>query len=127
MARVLIVEDDTDLAQLLARRLRTYGHIVLTAPSARLAMGVVGLDFAADVVVLDVKLPGMDGFALLDELRRHPELDNANLPAVFLSGIVSPENFERAASLGCAYLVKPFVSGELQGAILAALSETQAV
>ena len=123
MARILIVEDDADIAQLLARRLRSYGHVVSTAPSARLAMNVVGLDFPANVVVLDVNLPGMNGFDLLTELRRHPELDDPTLPAVFLSSSVDEENIARAHSLGCVYLTKPFVSGELQGAILAAVKE----
>ena len=121
MARILVVEDDADIAQLLARRLRTYGHTVLTAPSARLAMRSVGLDFPADVAILDVNLPGTNGFELLDQLRNHPELDSPNLPAVFLSASNNPANIERGTAMGCVYLVKPFVSGELQGAILKAI------
>lgn len=123
MARVLIVEDDADIAQLLARRLHSYGHDARMAPSARLALSIVGFDFPVEVVVLDVGLPGMNGFALLEELRRHPELDAPALPAVFLSGKTEPENFAQAKELGVAYLTKPFVSGELQGAILQALGQ----
>ncbi len=122
MARVLIVEDDGDIAALLARRLRTYGHVVSIAPSARMAISMVGIDFPIEVALLDVMLPGMNGFDLLEELRRHPELDNAALPAVFLSATNSPENQSRARELGATYLTKPFVSGELQGAILNALA-----
>lgn len=121
MARILVVEDDADIAQLLARRLRAYGHTVITAPSARLAISMVGIDFPPEVVLLDVNLPGMNGFDLLEVLRRHPELDNPQLPAVFLSGITSAENVSRGESMGCVYLTKPFVSGELQGAILQAI------
>lgn len=124
MARVLIVEDDADLAQLLARRLRSYGHNVAVAPSGRLAQSLVGLDFPVDVALVDVNLPGMDGFEVLAELRRHPELDNPSLPAVFLSGSTEPTNQERARDLGCTYLVKPFVSGQLQGALLQALARS---
>jgi len=126
VARVLIVEDDADLAQLVSRRLRDYGHNVAIAPSARLAMSVVGIDFPVDVVLLDVHLPGMDGFELLEELRRHPELDRPDLPAVFLSGSADPDNQERAQRLGCTFLNKPFVSGELQGALLQALGASGA-
>ena len=121
MARVLVVEDDADVAQLLARRLRSYGHVVQTAPSARLAMHAVGFDFPADVAVLDVNLPGTNGFDLLLQLRKHPELENETLPAVFLSGSTDPENIAQALEMGCVYLTKPFVSGELQGAILKAI------
>lgn len=125
MAHVLVVEDDADIGQLLARRLRTYGHDVLVAPSGRMALKLVGLDFQAEVVVLDVNLPGMNGFDLLEELRRHPELDDPHLPAVFLSGAISDENVARSKALGCAYLSKPFVSGELQGALVHALEAAQ--
>ncbi len=120
MASILIVEDDADVAQLLARRLRAYGHTATTAPSGRLALSMVGVDFVPDVVLLDVQLPGMDGFELLEQLRRHPELDSPKLPCVFLSGSGNPEYAERGRSMNATYLVKPFVSGELQGAILQA-------
>ena len=120
---MLIVEDDGDIASLLARRLRTYGHVVTVAPSARMAINMVGIDFPVDVALLDVMLPGMNGFDLLEELRRHPELDNAALPAVFLSATTSSENVARAQEMGATYLTKPFVSGELQGAILTALGQ----
>lgn len=125
MARVLVVEDDADIAQLLSRRLRGYGHDVLTAPSARMAISLVGLDFPADVVLLDVRLPGMDGFDLLEELRRHPELENPHLPAVFLSGTNTKDNIQRSKDMGATYLTKPFVSGELQGAIVHALNQAE--
>lgn len=123
VARILVVEDDADVAQLLTRRLRSYGHMVTSAPSARFAVNTVGIDFPIDVVVMDVNLPGMNGFDLLEELRRHPELNNPKLPCVFLSGVTDPENFARGRSLGATYLTKPFVSGELQGAILQAIND----
>ncbi len=122
MARVLVVEDDRDVAGLLARRLSSYGHRVTTAQSGRLALSAVGVDNPVDVAVIDFHLPGMDGFELLAELRRHPELDNAQLPAVILTADTSEEPIARSRAIGVACLSKPFVSGELQGAILAALS-----
>jgi CheY-like chemotaxis protein len=122
MARVLIVEDDSDTAQLLAQRVRAFGHTFLIAQSGPIALNEVGIDFPIDVALLDVHLHGMNGFDLLEQLRRHPELDNPRLPAVFLSGSKNPEHVERAKQMGAAYLVKPFVSGELQGALLVALN-----
>lgn len=121
MAKILVVEDDPDTQQLLARRLRSFGHQVTAAPSARLAMSVVGLDFPPDVVLLDVGLPGTNGFELLEQLRRHPELDNPYLPAVFLSGSTSPEHVAQGEAMGATYLFKPFVSSELHGAIANAM------
>jgi CheY-like chemotaxis protein len=122
VARILIVEDDRDVTQLLVSRLHGYGHVITTAPSGPIALKRVGFDFQIDIAVLDINLPGMDGFELLDELRRHPELDNPRLPAVFLSGSKEHEDQERAIAMRATYLPKPFVSGELQGAILVALN-----
>lgn len=126
MARILVVEDDADIAHLLGRRLQSYGHIVRIAPNGPLAIHSVGFDFEIDVVLLDVHLPGQLGFDVLEQLRRHPELDNPNLPAVFLSGSVDQEIEDRAHQMGCSFLRKPFVSGELQGAILKAAGLTPA-
>ena len=122
VARILIVEDDRDTTQLLSTRLHGYGHTIITAPSGPLALHEVGFEFQIDVALLDVNLPGMDGFELLESLRRHPELDNPRLPAIFLSGDKDPAIQERAHAMGAAFLPKPFVSGELQGAILVALN-----
>lgn len=127
MARVLVVEDDADTATLLSRRLSTYGHVVTVAQSAALALRSVGVDNPIDVALVDYHLPGMDGFELIVELRRHPELDDPFLPCVVLTGDTSAEPLVRAKAVGVACLVKPFVSGELQGAILAALSLSAAV
>ena len=124
MARVLIVEDDGDIARLLARRLRSYGHNVLVAPTGGMAMRLVGIDFPVEVVIMDINLPGDRGFEVLEQLRRHPELDNPGLPAVFLSGSSDPSDEERAHAMGATFLRKPFVSGELQGAILHATAAT---
>jgi CheY-like chemotaxis protein len=121
MARILIVENDRDTAQLLATRLHGYGHTVIGATSGPIALRQVGLDFPIDLALLDISLGGMDGFEVLEELRRHPELDNPHLPAVFLTGSKDAETHRRAATLGATLLHKPFVSGELQCAILVAL------
>jgi CheY-like chemotaxis protein len=121
VARILIVENDRDTAQLLAARLHGYGHVVIGAPSGPLALKQVGFDFPIDVALLDIDLGGMDGFEVLEELRRHPELDDPRLPAVFLTGSKELEVSERAHAAGATLLHKPFVSGQLQCAILKAL------
>jgi CheY-like chemotaxis protein len=126
MARVLVVEDDRDVLLLLERRLRSYGHLVVAAQSGRLALRAVGVDTPVDVAVVDFHLPGMDGVQLVRELRRHPELSDENLPAVILTGDNSSWPNDAAQSEGIACLSKPFVSGELQGAILNAMAAAQA-
>jgi CheY-like chemotaxis protein len=126
MARILIVEDDKDMSNLLSVRLRTYGHLTVAAPSGPLALREVGFDFPIDLALLDISLSGMDGFEVLDALRRHPEIDNPHLPAVFLSGRRKDEVAQQVHDAHATFLPKPFVSGELQCAILHALNDETA-
>ena len=106
MAKVLIVDDDPDILRLVEHRLRKGGHRVVAAPGGREALGVVEERGAPDVVVLDVTMPGMDGFETLRRLRSVDGL--SGLPAVFLSARVLPEDVEAGRAAGATYLTKPF-------------------
>src|SRR5882762_10074879 len=82
-SRVLIVDDDLDLLQALpqALRLRMDGLTVDTADSAAAALGQIGAqDY--DAIVTDIKMPGMDGFALLAEIRTH----RPDIPTLMITG-----------------------------------------
>lgn len=69
MARVLVVEDDQDIRDLVARRLQGAGHQVAPAASADEALAVVTERGAPELAVLDVGPPHVDGFELLARLR----------------------------------------------------------
>src|SRR5438477_12999020 len=88
MARILVVDDDPDLLTLVELQLRHHGHQVSTANGGEMALRYVDDHGAPDVAVLDVAMPGMNGFELLEALRGRPE--TAELPAIFLSARVSP-------------------------------------
>jgi CheY-like chemotaxis protein len=106
MSRVLVVDDDPNLRQLVTIRLQKAGHRVVAADSAAEALAVVQERGAPDVVVLDVTMPGMTGLELLPALR---DLDGcADLPGIFLSGRVQHEDVEAGRALGAIYLTKPF-------------------
>ena len=102
---VLLVEDNVDACSTLSAFLETEGHTVSAAHD-----GMAGLDAALqgdfDVLVCDIGLPGMDGFALIAELRRSA---TARQPyAIALSGYGQEEDRTRALDAGFdAYLVKP--------------------
>jgi len=119
MARVLVVEDDPDIRQLLDVRLRQQGHLVLTAGSAAEALALLAEKGAPELVVLDVLMPGASGLDLLVELRAQPAL--RSLPAIFLSGRVEPEDIAAGRALGATYLTKPVVLSALAQAIDRAL------
>lgn len=102
--RVLIVEDDESLRQIVSRHLRAQGYDVDEASSAEAAAGALEGGLRPDVVILDLNLPGDTGWDLL----RGPALAAAGSPPVIIASAttVSPK---RLAEYGVAgYLPKPF-------------------
>jgi two-component system CheB/CheR fusion protein len=103
--RILIVEDNRDAALSLARLQSHRGHTVHTAFSGPEAIAAAG-EFLPGVVLLDIGLPGMDGFEVARRLRAMPEL--AGVFLVALSGYDSTEDHSRAQAAGFdRYLAKP--------------------
>ena len=92
--RVLIVDDNNDAADSLARFFRHSGHETRVAYDGRDAIAAAG-EFSPDAVVLDLGLPGIDGFAVARELRRHPVMRGAAFVAVSGYG---HEDFVRRSS-----------------------------
>jgi DNA-binding response OmpR family regulator len=102
--RVLIVEDDESLRQIVSRHLRAQGYDVAEASSAEGAARAIENGLRPGVVILDLNLPGDTGWDLL----RGPALSVAGSPPVVITSAttVSPK---RLAEFGCAgYLPKPF-------------------
>ena len=102
--RILVVEDDSQMAELLKRGLTAEGHKVELAPD-----GIAGYEKASgqvfDAVVLDVMLPGLDGFAIARRLRAHGN----PVPILMLTGRDSPKDVVRGLDIGADdYLTKPF-------------------
>lgn len=120
MARVLLVDDDPRVLQIVRLRLERQGHHVSTADSGRAAMEALLQHWIPDVVVLDVTLPDTSGFDLLETIRAIDGL--GSLPAVFLSARSDPEVMARGLALGAAYLTKPFVASVIFRAIDSALA-----
>ena len=77
--RILVVDDDRDVAELVATVLAEAGHEVKTITDSRQAMAAFG-EFQPDLVTLDVLMPSVDGISLCLELRR-----NSDVPVLFLS------------------------------------------
>ena len=116
-ARLLVVDDDTDLLRLLAMRLQATGYDVATADSVAAARSRLGVE-RFDLVVSDVRLPDGDGLALFEDIRRqHPAL-----PVILLTAHGTIPDAVEATALGVAgYLTKPFDSQALLQGIRQAL------
>jgi CheY-like chemotaxis protein len=114
MARVLVVEDEPTMRELVSARLKAAGHQIVAAESGAQAVEVVSLRGAPDVAVLDIGLPDTDGYTLLASLR-----DAAAKPfgAVFLSGEIEQAAIDRGHGMGAIYLTKPFIASALLKAI----------
>jgi CheY-like chemotaxis protein len=110
--RVLLVEDNSDISDLIQMQLQMWGHDVSVA-----ADGPAGLAAAVslrpDVALVDVGLPGMDGYELAARIRR--EMPGAPIRLVAMTGYGGPEDRARGAAAGFdAHLVKPVDPRELR-------------
>ncbi|MGI5169928.1 response regulator [Spirillospora sp. CA-253888] len=113
MARLLIVEDEPDIRDLIARQLRGEGHEVLAVGSAAAAFAAVRRHGPPEAAVLDVGLPDMDGVALLRALREACP----GLPAVVATALWGGEVIGRIRAAGGHHLAKPFGRDDLYAAL----------
>jgi two-component system OmpR family response regulator len=107
--RLLVVEDEPRMAALLRRGLAEEGFVVDVAPDADEALWYAA-ECRFDAVLLDVGLPGLDGFSVLESLRR----DGCWVPVLMLTARDAVPDRVRGLDLGADdYLVKPFAFDEL--------------
>jgi signal transduction histidine kinase len=112
---VLVVDDDAELLRSLAEVLADQGHRVRMAENGREALALAK-DEAPDVIVTDVGMPVMDGFALVAALRADPATDA--VPVVYLTGKGDRDDVRRGMGLGGDdYLTKPCSAEELVAAV----------
>jgi two-component system cell cycle response regulator len=118
---ILLIEDDPLSARLVDLILKSEGHQVIMVQD-----GSRGLEIAQntplDLILLDLMLPGIDGFEVLRRLRADPK--TANVKVVVVSAKSQPADKEKAAELGINYyLTKPYRKVELLEVVRSLLSE----
>ncbi|WP_370617553.1 response regulator transcription factor [Mumia sp. Pv 4-285] len=121
-ARLLVVDDDASILDLLASSLRFAGFEVETATDGRQALDTIVADPSLDLVVLDVMMPRIDGFEVVKRLRA----ERREVPVVFLTARDTPA--DRVSGLtagGDDYLAKPFSLDELVARVHAVLRRTR--
>ena len=102
--KILLVEDDTALSAVYRSRLEIEGFDVREANNGEDALSAT-VEYRPDLILLDVMMPKISGFDVLDILRNTPE--TANVRIVMLTALSQPKDKERAESLGVDdYLVK---------------------
>lgn len=110
--KILVIEDEEMTARLITYRLKSLGHQVEHAND-----GVTGLkrikELQPDLVVLDVMLPGLSGFEILQDLKDDEAYDNSKIKVLMLSSKKRSEDVTRGFNLGAMeYVPKPFKMDE---------------
>jgi DNA-binding response OmpR family regulator len=124
MKKILIVEDDRNIASALSIRLKNAGYEVSVAPDA-----LTGVETAIkklpDLVLLDISLPAGNGFTVAERIQ---SLIPTATPLIFLTASNKPGLREKAKELGAAaFFHKPYRADDLLGAIQLALAGTPVV
>lgn len=110
MAKVLLVEDDVNLREIYAARLQSEGYDTLTADDGENALAIAVKE-KPDLIILDVMMPKISGFDVLDILRSTPETKNAKI--MMMTALSQDGDKERGEKLGAnRYLVKSQVTLE---------------
>ena len=110
MRRVLVVEDEAAIREVIALNLRMAGYDVTEAGSAEAAPAAIDTSAPFDVAVLDIMLPGMNGFSLCENIRR----DSDSIGIIMLSAKSQEDDKIRGLSIGADdYMTKPFSVSEL--------------
>ncbi len=113
--RVLVVEDSKDILLLMKLELEDMGYEVLTARDAAIALETAA-NAHPDIVVSDLRMPGMDGYELIRRIRSSPGI--SSIPAIVMTGFGTRDDSHEALEAGYnAYLVKPVDPQELSDLI----------
>lgn len=125
MSRVLVIDDSSEVNELVGETLKANGYQVFVAED-----GLQGVQLAQqcspDLILCDVNMPLLDGYATLTALRQHAS--TSTIPFVFLTGLADRLNVRQGMELGADdYLTKPFTNSELLAAVKARLEKQSAL
>ena len=116
-ASILLVDDDAAFRHVMAGELRRMGHEIVTAASGEEAVARVE-QREPEIVLLDLRLPGMDGLETLKAIRGR----NASIEVIMLTAYETVDTIRRALRLGaCDYLNKPFDIATIRKAVATAM------
>ncbi len=112
--RVLIADDDAGIRNLVARALHTNYQVIL-AEDGRGALAELSKDPPVDLAILDVMMPGMDGFEVAEQLKL---LEGRHIPIIFMTARDTPKDHILGIQAGARhYVTKPFVLKDLMDKI----------
>ena len=120
MPKLLLIDDDSEMLEITAADFRESGYTVTVMECGENAVDHIR-EHSPDCVILDVMLPGLDGFAVCKAIRKV-----SNVPVIFLTGRVSEEDMVNGLLIGADdYIEKPYSFRELEARVQAAIRRTQ--
>jgi DNA-binding response OmpR family regulator len=118
---ILIIEDEADIQHFISRVLELEGYQVLAAGDGTTGMALLRQN-PVSLVLLDLRLPGMDGWSVLQEMKRSPDL--SAIPVIVLTAIAESNQRKKVLRMGAVkYLVKPLSAGILSQTIASVLRQ----
>ena len=123
MAKLLIIEDDPSMLELLRVHLRAAGHDVRTVSDAADGIRAI-LAELPDLILSDIAMPYLDGMELLHALRSEPL--TRRIPVIFLTGLTDDDTLAKASALGADdFLTKPIQVEDLLSSINKVLNKSR--
>jgi len=120
--KILVVEDDADLLQMIKTMLQSIGEITL-ARDGQEALDILKSGFRPNVIVTDLMMPRLDGLALAKTLKTDPVI--GNIPVVMLTAKAGPMDMITGINAGARhYVTKPFKAADLIDKVKKALAST---
>ncbi len=117
MATILIAEDDSDACEVLNVLLTTAGHDVVTADAGNMALMQASV-LQPDLILLDINMPELDGFEVLERLKNDSE--TTEIPVVVVSARDDFDDIARGLALGAAdFITKPYTGEDIINAVRA--------
>lgn len=108
VAVILVVDDEPDIRELIQLNLEAAGHRVLTASDGSEALKAMGNE-VPDALFLDVMMPGVDGWSVLEEIKAGASADLSTVPVFMVTGLADPQYQVRGGIEGALrYITKPF-------------------
>jgi len=116
---ILVIDDEPDMLQLLERILTSEGYRVIPAADGNYGLTLVR-GTRPDLILLDIMMPGLNGFMVLDSIRKY-----SDVPVIMVTAKRGTEALQKALDLGADdYVEKPFRPGELLARVRAKLRRT---
>ncbi|MBN1161049.1 MAG: response regulator [Dehalococcoidales bacterium] len=117
---LLVIEDERDIQNFISRVLELEGYRVLRAFDGNSGLDIISCNII-DLILLDLRLPGLDGWSVLREIKRSREY--SQIPVVVITAVAGSEERKQSLCMGAIqHLVKPLSARRLKRAIAVALN-----